>query len=453
MKSAWRRYRYVLVATAAGVAALAGSLVLPAAASAQPASTSATPTITLTLSPTTVDYGHQTVIASGTVSTSAGPVSGEAVTISYTNAGDQPASIVTSTDASGSYDTSITGLLAGPQTITASGGGASSTADLGFTKDTVFIYANFAQPDVNAGSTDVLSGSAEYLSGDSAYPLANSTLAITAPGDYPPIPPINTTVTTGADGSFSYTLQPVPDGGGMDFTVSSAPTPYLQAAQVTVPLTINMASSIDLFTGSLTPYHELKFDACAGIGAPLEGGPLIGPLYYQYSKKPSGPWKTLGAATEAPYNNTECTVDQDGDGEYLGHFTAPLASGYYRAYALPVVGQMSSVSTVIHLQRYPTKVTGFAISPRRVKPGGKVTVSGRLLQLTSKWLPDKGATITIEYRYKNKTYTLKHRLTTNSTGQFRGVFEVPRSAAWLAVYGGNPDHFATASTSIRITVR
>jgi hypothetical protein len=80
-------------------------------------------------------------------------------------------------------------------------------------------------------------------------------------------------------------------------------------------------------------------------------------------------------------------------------------------------------------------------------------VSGRLLQLTSKWLSDKGATITIEYRYKNKTYTLKHRLTTNSAGRFRGVFAVPRSAGWLAVYSGDHDAFAAASPSIRITVR
>jgi len=114
---------------------------------------------------------------------------------------------------------------------------------------------------------------------------------------------------------------------------------------------------------------------------------------------------------------------------------------------------MSAVSLPIHLQRYATKVTGFAIRPRRVNHDGKVTVSGRLLQLTSKWLPDKGATITIEYRYKNKAYTRKRRLMTNSAGRFRGVFEVPRTAAWLAVYSGDQGHFAIASTSIRITVR
>jgi len=114
---------------------------------------------------------------------------------------------------------------------------------------------------------------------------------------------------------------------------------------------------------------------------------------------------------------------------------------------------MSAVSNVIHLQRFPTKITGFTITPRRVRPDGKVTVSGRLLQLTSKWLSDKGATITIEYRYKKKTYTLKHRLTTNSAGRFSGAFAVPHSAAWLAVYSGDHDHFATASTPTRITMR
>jgi hypothetical protein len=360
MKASLHRYRYVLVAAAAGVSALAGGLLLPAAASAEPAGTAVT---------------------------------------------------------------------ADPVTITAS----------------------FAQAYVNYGTSDTLSGVASYTpSGGTPQPLADTVLSITSPSEFN-WPAISTTVTTAADGSFSYVTPTIPVAvASVEFTVSSAATASLDAGQASASFDVNQYASIAHFSGTLSADRVLQFSACGGIVGPPADATLLGPLEYQYSRTRQGPWKTLGTGKNDA--NGPCFEDEDG-GTYPGKFTAPLASAYYRAYAPAVPGQMSAVSNVIHLQRYPTKITGFAITPRRVSRGGKVTVSGRLLQLTSKWLADRGATITIEYRYKNKTYTLKHRLMTNSAGRFRGVFEVPHSAAWLAVYGGNNDHFATASTSIRITVR
>jgi hypothetical protein len=355
MKASLHRYRYALVAAAAGVAALAGGLLLPAAASAQAAGT--------------------------------------------------------------------------PVTITAS----------------------FAHSYVNAGSSDMLSGVATYTPpGGSPQPLVDTVLSITSPSEFN-WPAISTTVTTAADGRFSYVTPTIPLAvAKVEFTVSSAATASLDAGQASASFNVNEYASITLFSGTLSAYRVLHFSACGGIPEPLADGGLLGPLEYQYSTSRRGPWKTLGTGTLEI--NGPCFLDTDG-GTYPGKFTAPRASAYYRAYAPAVPGQMSAVSNVIHLQRYSTKITGFAISPRRVRRNGKVTVSGRLLQLTSRWLSDKGGTITIEYRYKNKTYTLKHRLTTNSAGMFRGVFVVPHSASWLAVYSGNHNHFATASTSIRITVR
>jgi len=313
----------------------------------------------------------------------------------------------------------------------------------------VTITASFAQPYVNAGSTDTLSGVATYTpSGGTPQPLADTVLSITSPSEFN-WPAISTTVTTAADGSFSYVTPTVQLAvSSVEFTVSSAATPTLDAGQLSLTLPVNQAAQVTFFTGTLSADRVLKFSACGGLPEPEADSPLVGPLEYQYSTSRHGPWKTLGKGTRA---NVSCEGSLGGT--YPGKFTAPRASAYYRAYAPAVPGQMSAVSKVIHLQRYPTKITGFTITPRRVKRDGKVTVSGRLLQLTSKWLSDKGAAITIEYRYKNKTYTLKHRLTTNSAGRFRGVFAVPHTATWLAVYSGGDDHFATASTSIRITVR
>jgi hypothetical protein len=460
MNGMMHSYRHVLLAAAAGVAALAGTVLLPASASAQAAGTPVTPTITLVLSPTTVDYGHQSVTASGTVTTSGGPVEGATVTVSYIDTEGQSAQISLPTGTNGGYTATIPDPDPAAQSVTAavaataSTGTASASASLGFTTDAVSISASFAQPDVNAGSTDTLSGVASYISGGAPHPLANSTLSITAPGDFPPISPVNTTVTTAADGSFSYTLVPVPDGAGMDFTVSSAATPYLEAGQLTVALLINQGAGVDDFTGTLGADRVLRFVACAGIGDPLVNAPLDGPLEYQYARASQGPWKTLG--TGKPNDNGPCYLGHNsgGDGTYTGKYTAPLANGYYRAYAPAVPGQMSAVSHVIHLWKYPTKITGFTITPCSVGRAGKVTISGRLwAALTKKRTPDARQRIVIEFRYHNKTYVLRHRLMTDSAGRFRGTFAVPHTAAWLALYKGGKTQFATASKAVTIKVR
>jgi hypothetical protein len=293
----------------------------------------------------------------------------------------------------------------------------------------------------------MLSGVASYVSGGSPHPLANSTLTITSG-------PLSATVATAPDGSFSYPA-PFGDEVGGVYTVSSAATAYLEAAQATASANFLWVAEVNSFSGTISADRVLRFSTCAGVAAELADGPLEGPLDYQYSTTPHGPWKTLGTGQPDRNSTAKCDLNLDGGG-YPGKFTAPLADAYYRAYAPAVLasdGQTSAVSQVIHLHRYSTRITGFSITPRRVSRGGKVTVSGRLWQLAGTWLPDPGQRVVIEYRYKNKTYTLKHRLTTNSAGQFRGVFAVPHTAALHALYNGSRNEFAAASKAITIHVR
>jgi hypothetical protein len=456
-----RPYRRVLMAIAASAAALAGSLLGPAWASAQPAGTPVTRTITLALSPATVDYGHRNVTASGAVTTSAGPVVGAAVTVSYVDVDGQSAQISLITGNDGSYS----GIMLSPETaaqqVTASVAATSSTAagsaseQLGFTQDAVTITASFAQPYVNAYSTDTLSGVASYISGGSPHPLANSAILVTSPGN-DGLPVISATVTTAADGSFRYVTPQVGDIGGgpgsAGFTVSSAATPYLEAGQQSITLLINEVAQIFDFSGTLTANRVLRLFACGGMPAELSDGLLLGPLDYQYSRTPHGPWKTLGTGQLDITGPCQSEVGL-GDGTYPGKFTAPRANAYYRAYAPAMPGQMSAVSQVIHLWKYSTRISGFTITRRSVSRNGKVAVSGRLRRLTGKWAPDARQRMVIEFRYNNKTYILGHRLMTDSAGRFHGTFAVPRTSEWLAVYEGGRNQFATASNAVTIRVR
>jgi hypothetical protein len=453
-----RSHRHVLLASAAGLAASIAIVGVPAAASAQPATSPATPTITLALSPATVDYGHQSVTASGTVTTSAGPVTGAAVTISYEDTSSQAAQISLTTGTDGSYSGTIPDPETAAQTVTAtvaataSTAVASASAQLGFTQAAVTITASFATPYADAGSAETLSGVASYSSGGTSHPLANSPVSISFTESGAFSYPFSATVETAADGSFSYLTPPISlaiTSGAA--TVSSAATPYLDAAQASATFAVNQEAQIDLFSGHLAANRALQFSACGGLPEPLADSPLVGPLEYQYSTSANGPWFTLGTGKANDYNG-QCWMDTYG-GTYTGKFTAPVANAYYRAYAPAVPGQMSTVSNVIHLHRYATKIGDFAITPRRVSRGGKVTVSGLLFQLNGRWRREARQLVVIEFRYKNKTYTLKHRLTTNSSGRFRGVFAVPRTAAWLAVYNGSKTEFAAASKAITVRVR
>jgi hypothetical protein len=258
-------------------------------------------------------------------------------------------------------------------------------------------------------------------------------------------------VTTNTDGSFSY-LAPGGYGPPLTFTIVSAATAYLDAGQVTASFNINWAAVITSFTGTLSPEHVLQFRVCAGIGEVLANGPLTGPLYYQYSARPAGPWKTLGTGTPREAINTYCAGADDFDG-YPGQFRAPLAAGYYRAYAPAVPFQTSAVSNVIYLRRYPARITGFSVTPTKVGRDGRITVSGRLWRLAKKWIPDARQKITIEYSYGGKTYVLRQRLTTSSSGRFSGTFRVPGTATWLAVYGGGSNQFAASTRPVKVTVR
>jgi hypothetical protein len=234
----------------------------------------------------------------------------------------------------------------------------------------------------------------------------------------------------------------------VDFTVSSAATPYLEPAQLNITLPVNQAAQLEFFTGTISPDRVLRFSACGGIPDPEADGALVGPLDYQFSRTPHGPWKTLGVG-KGSYNGPCLVLGET----YRAKFRAPLPNAYYRAFAPAVPGQMSAVSQVIHLWKYSTKITGFAVSPRRVGAGGKVTVSGRLWQLTGKRTPDARQRIVIEFRYHNKTYVLRQRLVTDSAGRFRGTFAVPHTASWLALYKGGRNQFATASKAVAVRVR
>jgi hypothetical protein len=322
----------------------------------------------------------------------------------------------------------------------------SASAALGFTKDPVTITASFASQAVDPDKPDVMTGSVAYTSAGAPVPLAGIALTLTTDATFETG---SVTVTTAADGSFRYTA-PGDYGGPDDYTITSAGTAYLDAAEQHASFTINWGTQIQSFSGTLSAEHVLRFDSCGGTSAPLADGSQVGPLYYQYAARAAGPWKTLGASK--PTDQSLCLGLEDG---YPSAFRAPLAAGYYRAYSPRVNGQngqVPAVSNVLYLRRYQTKITSFSVRPVRVARNGKIVVSGRLWRRGTKWLADARQKVTIEYVYHGKTYKLR-QLTTTTSGRFSGTFRVPHTSVWLAIYFGSSNQFAAATAPAKVTLR
>jgi hypothetical protein len=421
-------------------AALAGLALV--AATAAPAGAATTPTITITLSPTTIDYFHHTITVSGAVST---VPTGTEVTLACQDAEGQGGQVVAMTAADGSYGARITnpflggsGSVTATVSATATTSSASVSADYNLIADLLTVKGGFAQSRERSGASDVLTGVADVSSGSISEPLPDALLEIYTDGNaYSGI----TTgyVETASDGSFRY-VAPGSRGGSLSYTVESAVV--LLDGGATFSFGINELAQVTSFAGTLSADHRLQFDACGGTEPALPDGPLIGRLDYQYAARPAGPWKTIGAGSEIQY----ATCFTAGFGaNYPGQFRAPLAAGYYRAYAPAVTGQMSAVSKVIYLWRYPAKFTGFSVKSGR---DGTVTISGRLWRLDGTWIADARQQISIEYRHGHKTYRPRPELTTNSAGRFSITVRVAGAMSWQSVYSGDHNQFAVATKRV-----
>jgi hypothetical protein len=276
-------------------------------------------------------------------------------------------------------------------------------------------------------------------------------------------------VTTGADGSYSYTAF-IPAAelslrGVETWTVSFAGNADYGPAQASASVDYQGPDAFTRVKWLLDPHDVLSVNACLfAYSMLINFYPLSGPITYQYSASATGPWTTF--VTPKSVSGGHCAGSDAAppkNWSFPARLTAPLANGYYRAFFAGDATDEPAVSSVVHLWRDRTRITRFAISPRTVRADGEVIVSGRLQVRTTKWIPDAHQKVVIEYLYKGKTYILRHRPETSATGRFHGRFRVRRSARWLAVFDGAeakapaahtaPAQFPAATTPIHISVR
>jgi hypothetical protein len=256
--------------------------------------------------------------------------------------------------------------------------------------------------------------------------------------------------TTGSDGDFSLALPAIT--GTTTWLISSeandlGSTPFLQATESSVTATQLWPVKIS-FSASLDKYGELTVAGCMSTTISQRPPPDFPQMDIQYRTRRSGPWQLLGSTT---------TGEGCAGLSFIGSDPHPPPSAYYRAY-FPgdnVYVSAASASTG-RVWSYPTRFHEFRASPRSVKAGHKVTISGILqYQAGSKWLAYGHEPIVMLFspsRNGQYYHPVGESVRTNRKGVFSWTFTDTTTDYWKVYYAGNDRHFAVTARPIRVRV-
>jgi hypothetical protein len=292
--------------------------------------------------------------------------------------------LVTTTGSTGSFSVTVQagiglgGILdASSLSIEAQGDDLTTAAALSnavpvtVVKDPVRVTQTQTPAVVSSGGTVTIFGTASYESGSTWLPLAKIGVEILGPE--------GVGWSTTADSSGSYTIGGVPASVPSRYPLVLSDVPNADwlatgsMAVVIVPIGVPVADSI---TPRMTTTGHVAIRACIAIN----GGPVWWPaaaplptLRVQYATSAAGPWRTL--VSGAPRVNGgfgwRCLVATP---------KKPVRAVYYRTVSDADTAYTAGVSR--KAQAIPvakTRMLNFAVSPRSVRSGRRVKVSGHLL--------------------------------------------------------------------------
>jgi len=419
------------------------------------------PTVTLIASPAVLGYAGPSTSLSGTVTGlwpdgSTEPLAGQQVLVTNSEGQSQQ----TETDASGDFTESAN--YADTFTASVSGGTLASASSVPVTVTAATtptgLTATVSTTNTSYGQQVTVSGTLAYEPATSWQGLGWMPVVVVAPG-YPRV----SIPVTAADGSFSATFAATESGAVLVYFNNaqyqqSGSFPYLAPAEAaTSPITVDRATSLTHFSAGVTSARTVAVKGCVGIADLPAGGQsgVPGTITIQYSASKSGPWHQLGKVSELnSAAGSSCGIATV-EAAYAGSFTVKLARAYYRASFTPQAGAelLSSVSPPVLAWKYQTKITSLKVSARKVAKGGKLTISGQLLQDTSRWVGYGHQRVQIVYRKpgaKNSYWIVK--VTTNSAGKFSATITDTFGATWSAFYPGNATHYDSSSAGVKVTV-
>lgn len=413
------------------------------------------PTVTLKASPTVIGQANPTATLSGTVTGlwpdgSTGPIAGLTVTVPglFSQA---------TTDAAGKF--SITVAFPGSYSVYVTRSdvafATSPSVTISGRSTPTSLTAKLSTSKTSFGKTVTVSGTLTYKPGNTWVPLAGAQVEVVPPG-YPQSAPI-----TDSAGHYSATFTAMNGGPATVYFNGGSPFPvteWLNSAQVmTKDLDLTLPTSITQFSASVDPQGFLHVHGCLGIEAIWSGSAYGGqhPVTIQYAPRPSGPWQRLGTISVQPYDST-CGIAEL-EASFTGSLPVRLARAYYRAH-FPGEPQQSeqwqpSTGPVRLAWKYLTKISPFKVSPHSVAHGGRITISGRLLQHTSAWRGFGHQQILIIFRRPgSKLWYWIVKTKTSAGGRFSATVKDPFNAYWSAFYAGDAKHYISSPPGVYVRV-
>lgn len=402
---------------------------------------------TFTSSGTTFNFFNQQVTFTGTATIMAPggtpqPFADQSVTL--TNLDDLGAATTVTTGSDGSFTATVTAASgtywATSQATPTTAAGGSAFIGITVTPLPVTMKAALTVPHPYYGQADEVKGTLTYSDHGVATPLASTTVTLFFNAACCGPEQSGTTVTN-ASGQFTLPIDT--KAGGDTWSLKSTGSTYFASASASVTDTVAYPVLIRKFHGTLSAFGAVQIQACIVAGA--------GKVEAQYAAKAGGPWHNLGPWR--PRNpSVQCQIGTRYGVQYLGTYSARLASAYYRVVFSASNNNEPAVSPVVHLSRLLTKITSFSVRPRTVAKGGHFTVHGRLWKRGKHgtWSPYGGRRVIVVFRYKGTWYRYRAEPKTSRSGWFSGRFVVVDSSPVFAQYNGDATHFACASKRINI---
>jgi hypothetical protein len=339
------------------------------------------PTVALSVSPATYSYGQE-VTFSGTDTGlypdgSDQPVAGQQISLfteaTATTASDGSFSITLQAGVGLGAVLYLTGfdVEAVPNATTAKAfsNGVQTTTVL----DPVQFTETVTPSVVSSGAAATVSGTVSFESGSTWLPLPNIEVVVSLPQANPRLAP-QWDGTTDVSGSYTISVPTVvpslysvlaesdsdwfTEGNAADFVI----------APVDVPV-------VDQISARMTGSGQVQLGACVQMNADsVNAGPIYWPaaapfpqLQVQYAASANGPWQALVTGQPDSSGCHDATVKAPGRSDYYRTVTA--ADTAYQAGASPAQQAVPAAKS---------SITDFAVSPRRLRAGQRVHVSGHL---------------------------------------------------------------------------
>jgi hypothetical protein len=435
-----------------------------ASVSYQPAGTFAfqeTPSITPNPADLMITHDNSSPTISGIVSTlapgatTAQPYGDEQIMLEDSVLGDVP---LTTNATTGAYSYTFAHPEPGEvfsivvQPTSSLAGGATVTGQFDAQTDPVALSAGLSASTVTYGGKVTVGGTLSYQPGGSYEPLSRQTVRIySKAGATTPV----ATATTSATGSFTATLPK--EAASVQWVVQAggtAASPYLGSASLTLPMKVNLPTSVSGFGVALSVTAQLSFHGCLTLTAGVPGSlPSLSGLAIQYSASAKGPWRSLGALPTQ-------TAARCGNGgwKFSGTLGAKLNYAYYRAWypgaTAAGTGYLAAASGSVLEWKYEDRITGFSVSSKTVHNGGTLTVNGQLQYYSGTWLDYASQSVYVILRAPGRCANWCYLVvpTTGSNGRFSVTFKDPQTATWSALFLGNSTHLATQAPSSYVTV-